>query len=67
MYKSKSDGLWWSVDKSTHGGSTFKVFKENNKGLDWIADADEFGNFITDKHKSPTGTFIPWSSLGTVK
>ncbi len=67
IYKSKSDGLWWAVDKSGHGGSKFKVFKERSTGLEWFKDADEFGNFIDDKHKGPTGLFIPWGHLSTVK
>jgi RHS repeat-associated protein len=67
IYKSKSDGLWWAVDKAGHGGSKFKVFKETKKGLEWYRDADEFGDFILDKHKGSTGTFIPWGQLSTVK
>lgn len=63
FYKSKSDGLWWAVDNAGHGESSFKVFKETGKGLEWIADADKYGDFITGKHKGPTGLFIPWKSL----
>lgn len=66
FYKSKSDGLWWVVDKTKHGGSEFKVFKETNQGLEWIHDADKYGDFISDKHKSATGTFISWGELKTV-
>lgn len=67
FYKSSSDGLWWSVDMAGHGGSKFKVFKETKKGLVWISDADKFGDFIPNKHKSSVGTFIPWGQLSTVK
>jgi len=63
FFKSESDGLWWAVDNAGHGGSAFKVFKETGKGLEWIADADRFGDFIVGKHKGPTGLFIPWSQL----
>jgi len=63
FYKSKSDNLWWSKDKTGHGDSVWKVFKERGGGLEWQADADEFGDFITDKHKSETGMWIPWSEL----
>jgi hypothetical protein len=28
LYKSASDGTWWTVDRAKHGGSAFKVFKE---------------------------------------
>ena len=67
IFKSNSDGLWWAVDKAGHGGSKFKVFKETNKGLEWFKDADEFGDFIINKHKGATGTFIPWGQLSTIK
>ena len=65
--KSKSDGRWWSRDQAGHGGSKWKVFKEESDGLHWIADADEFGDFIPAKHKGPTGTFIPWEDLIPVR
>jgi hypothetical protein len=65
FYKSASDGLWWSVDNLGHGGSKFKVFKENSKGLEWFKDADEFGDFIEGKHKGPLGMFIPWKELNS--
>ncbi|UII22646.1 DUF6443 domain-containing protein [Fulvivirga ligni] len=67
IFKSKSDGLWWAVDNAGHGGSKFKVFKEGKKGLEWISDADEFGDFIINKHKGSTGKFIPWGQLKTIK
>lgn len=62
FFKSKSDKLWWSVDKLGHCGSKFKVFKETKKGLEWVFDADEYGDKIINKHKEPTGEFIPWDS-----
>jgi hypothetical protein len=61
--KSKSDGLWWSKDTAGHGGSKWKVFREEPRGLRWFRDADEFGDFIVGKHKGPTGDFIPWGEL----
>lgn len=61
--RSKSDGLWWSKDQAGHGGSAWKVFEERGDGLHWIADADEYGDFIVGKDKSPTGQFIPWDEL----
>ncbi|MCR9155556.1 MAG: RHS repeat-associated core domain-containing protein [Bacteroidetes bacterium] len=66
FYKSKSDGLWWAVDRAGHR-SKFKVFKEGKKGLEWFKDADEYGNFIINKHKGATGMFIPWGHLKTSK
>ncbi len=44
LWKSKSDGLWWSRDTAGHGGSAWKVFDETPKGLQWRADADQYGN-----------------------
>jgi hypothetical protein len=67
FYKSKSDGLWWSKDTAGHGESAFKVFKENKKGLQWHRDADQFGDFITGKHKGPIGASIPWKQLSGKK
>jgi RHS repeat-associated protein len=52
--------LWWSKDQTGHGGSVWKVFREKGSGLEWVADADEFGDFIKAKHKGSTGEFIPW-------
>jgi hypothetical protein len=63
ILRSKSDGLWWSRDKAGHGGSTWKVFKEESGGLRWYRDADEYGDFISGKHKGQTGEFIPWSQV----
>jgi hypothetical protein len=63
FFKSKSDELWWAVDTAGHGGSAFKVFKESGKGLEWIADADKYGDFIVGKHKGPIGLSIPWKEL----
>jgi hypothetical protein len=56
--KDPKTGTWWSKDFGGHGGSAWKVFREVPKGLEWIADADEQGNFIIGKHKSPVGLFI---------
>ena len=46
---------YWLDDLTNHGDSAFKVFKKNGKYLEWVADADEFGNFILNKHKSSVG------------
>lgn len=63
FFQHDSTGLWWSRDRAGHGGSVWKVFSEGPRGLNWIADADEFGDFIVGKHKGPTGLSIPWSEL----
>lgn len=54
---------WWSVDFEKHGASRFKVYREEAKGLRWIADADEYGDYIVNKHKGQTGRFIEWKRL----
>ena len=63
IFKSKSDGLWWSKDTAGHGGSQWKVFRETKKGLEWYKDADKYGDFIVGKHKGDVGKFIPWKEL----
>lgn len=63
VWKSKSDGLWWSKDTAGHGGSAWKVYEESSRGLIWRADANQYGDFIVGKHKSDIGTFIPWKDL----
>lgn len=63
FHKSKTDGSWWSKDLAGHGGSKWKVFKEEADGLHWRFDADEFGTEIPNKHKSDIGSFIPWKEL----
>lgn len=63
IYKSKSDGLWWSKDNANHGGSQWKVFRETSDGLEWYRDADQYGDFISGKHKGDVGKYIPWKDL----
>ncbi|PQP80799.1 type IV secretion protein Rhs [Paenibacillus sp. PCH8] len=53
-----SHGYWWAKDTTGHADSAFKVFKKSGKELHWVADADKYGNWIKDKHKSQTGTVI---------
>jgi RHS repeat-associated protein len=67
FYKSASDGTWWTRDVKGHGGSAFKVYRETSSGLEWIKDADEFGDYISGKWKGSTGYSIPWSSLGRAR
>ncbi|WP_158619362.1 RHS repeat-associated core domain-containing protein [Pseudomonas sp. v388] len=50
---------WWSVDKTGHGGSAWKVFDEHGK---WEKDADVNGNYM-DKHKSNVGKDINFKQL----
>ncbi|SCF61273.1 intein C-terminal splicing region/intein N-terminal splicing region/RHS repeat-associated core domain-containing protein [Streptomyces sp. MnatMP-M17] len=67
FYKSSSDGTWWTPDVKGHGGSAFKVYRETSKGLEWISDADKYGDYMPDKWKGDTGKFIPNSNLRGVK
>ena len=63
FYQSSSDGTWWTPDTAGHGGSAFKVYEQTKKGLQWIYDADQYGDYIVGKWKGDTGYFIPNSSL----
>ncbi|MDO0935952.1 polymorphic toxin-type HINT domain-containing protein [Streptomyces sp. DG2A-72] len=67
FYKSASDGTWWTPDVTGHGESAFKVYRETSKGLEWISDADKYGDYMPDKWKGDTGKFIPNSNLRGVK
>lgn len=53
-----SKGYYWSEDLAGHGGSAFKVFRKVGRRLEWIHDADQYGNWIEDKHKGPHGRTI---------
>lgn len=63
FYRDPATKLWWSKDRGGHGGSAFKVFKEQAKGLEWSFDADDLGNVIIGKHKGPVGLFISYKDL----
>ncbi len=67
FYKSSSDATWWTPDITGHGESAFKVFRETSKGLEWISDADKYGDYMPDKWKGDTGKFIPWKNLRGAK
>lgn len=67
FYKSASDGTWWTPDVTQHGESAFKVYEQTSKGLQWIADADQYGTYIVGKWKGDTGYFIPNSQLRGVR
>ena len=61
---SKSDGLWWAKDTVGHGESAFRAFQETPKGLQSFKNANKYSDFITGKHKSDIGKFIPWKEVG---
>ena len=62
LFRDPNTKLWWSKDTAKHGGSTWKVFEKEARGLRWIEDADEYGNYM-NKHKGDIGKFIKWSEL----
>jgi Tfp pilus assembly protein PilE len=63
MYRDPITKLWWSRDLAGHGGSSYKVFKENAKGFEWAYDAVKDGTRMLNKHKGPTGLFIPYKEV----
>ncbi len=67
FYRDPNTNRWWSKDKAGHGGSAWKVFKETATGLKWEMDTDKYGDEMEEKHKSETGTFIPWQELNIKK
>ncbi|OQA35361.1 MAG: hypothetical protein BWY54_00612 [Candidatus Dependentiae bacterium ADurb.Bin331] len=58
LYRDQTEKYWWAKDVTNHGGSYFKVFVKEGKIFKWVADADQYGNFIANKHKSITGMII---------
>ena len=53
------DGTYyWLDDLAGHGTSQYKVFRKSGNYLEWVYDADKYGNFIIGKHKGPVGLRI---------
>ena len=50
--RGKHAGLFVSKDTAQHGGSAFKLLKQQGNKLQLIGDLDEYGNFISAKHSS---------------
>ena len=65
FYKNKNDKLFYTKDQAKHGGSTWKVYKETGKGLEWVRDLDKNGKLM-EKHKGEIGKFIPKGELNGV-
>ncbi len=63
FFRNPNTGEWWSVDKTGHGGSAYKVFDLKGNSLIWKADANEYGDFIGGKHKGDTGKEISMKDL----
>ena len=59
----KMGKLWWTKDIAGHGGSAFKIYGETGKGLEWLYDADKFGNYMYGKFKGSVGKFISWAEF----
>lgn len=59
-WRHRSTGLWWSKDSARHAGCAFKVYEIQSGKFVWIADANEYGDFIDSatKHKGPAGKFV---------
>jgi len=59
--KDGNTGYWWSRDTAGHGGSVWKVYEEGpGSSFRWIADADEYGDYIVNKWKSPAGMTVKY-------
>jgi hypothetical protein len=72
--KADSKEIWWSKDTAKHGGgrdgltpSTYKLYVENNKIFEWIADVDATGKVIEDKNRGDVGRNIPIKQCWKVK
>ena len=50
--------FYWAKDLAGHGGSKYKVYEKRGKKLAWVADADEYGDWIASKHKGDIGLEI---------
>ncbi|WP_415839687.1 polymorphic toxin-type HINT domain-containing protein [Paenibacillus tarimensis] len=62
-YRDSKTRFWWAKDFTNHsqnGDVAFKVYKEvkSGKELHWVADANQYGDFIKGKHKSDVGKMI---------
>jgi RHS repeat-associated protein len=58
-YKDPKTGLYWvQVRAEESHGKTFQVYRRKGKNLVWEADANEYGDYITKKHKSEKGKII---------
>ena len=55
--------LWWSKDTAGHGGTRWKLYEETDKGLRFYKDVDKYGQYISGKHKGPTGRTVEWKEL----
>jgi RHS repeat-associated protein len=57
-YQDPKTELYWARDTEGHGGSAYKVFRKVSGELRWVADADEYGNYMPKKHKGSIGMRI---------
>ncbi|WP_338849532.1 RHS repeat-associated core domain-containing protein [Massilia sp. W12] len=61
-FRDPKDGRWYSVDKTGHGESAFKQFRQEGNKLVHIYDLDEFGDRM-GKHKGEAGKTIDLKTL----
>jgi len=59
--------LWWSADPEAHGDSTWKVMAQQGTDLVHKHDADVYGDFMSGKHKGPTGKVMPMKNMACRK
>lgn|SRR5487761_1537271 len=57
-WRHKTTRHWWTKDTARHANCAFKVYEMQGKKLVWIADANEYGDYIRKKHKGPTGRIV---------
>ena len=55
--------VWWTKDRAGHGGSKYKLYKEEKREFKWMADLDETGKVLVNKHKGPRGRDIDKSRI----
>jgi hypothetical protein len=60
---SRKHDLFVTRDLSQHGGSFFKLFERDDKGLHWRADLDKWGQWMDQKNKSAIGQLLPLKQL----
>ena len=48
----KDESLWFAVDRARHAGAKYKVFLDRGNELVFLCSADEYGQFMENKHES---------------
>ena len=63
LLRDRQTGLWWAKDTANHRGPHFKVFREAVKGLEWLFNANIYGEQIINQHKGTVGLLIPYNEI----